>query len=223
MNVLPKSYLKFGGWTLLIGGTMGILGQLLHIGDTPASLEDIPGFLQKAVNTHVLLAWASILILMGMPAIYLRMAERLSAWGWIGFPLLFAGMLLEIFHGPVQILAYPIIYDHVKDAATLQTVNDQVNNLMVDRYPLSLAVLIPLVPAILLGLLLLGIATIRAKVYPRWLGVLAVVVLAVMIAGIMVQTINVFPAVHLLFALFGAMLAFGKNGAAEREQVTAAA
>lgn len=211
MIALPKGYLKFAGWTLLIGGAMGIAGQLLHIGDTPETLADIPDFVKAAVNTHVLLAWASILILLGMPGIFLRQSERLKTWGWIGFPLLFIGMILEIFHGPVQILAYPIIFDHVKDAETLKVVNDQINNLMTDQYPLSLAVLIPLIPGIILGMLLLGIATLRARVFPRWLGVLTLVALVILIGGIGVQTINVFPVIHLVFALFGGMLAFGKS------------
>ncbi|MBW5448741.1 hypothetical protein GE107_22120 [Cohnella sp. CFH 77786] len=222
MIALPKGYLKFAGWTLLIGGAMGVTGQLLHIGDTPATLEEIPGFLSTAVNTHVLLAWASILILMGMPGIYMRQGEGLKKWGWIGFPLLFMGMILEIFHGPFQILGYPIIYDHVKDAETLKVVNNQINNLMVDQYPLTLVVLIPIIPGILLGLLLLGIATIKARIFPKWLGILTLVVLVILIGGIAVPTINVFPAIHVVFALFGGILAFGKGEAATFEARAAA-
>lgn len=50
MVVLPKGYLKFAGWSLLIGGTAGIIGQLLHLEDAPASIEEIPHFVQGAVN-----------------------------------------------------------------------------------------------------------------------------------------------------------------------------
>lgn len=214
MSAIPKGYLKFGGWTLLVGGTMGVIGQLLHIGDTPDTLAGIPDFVQTAVSTHVLLAWASVLILLGMPAMYMRQAERLNKWGWIGFPLLFIGIILEIFHGPVQIISYPIIYDHVKDAETLKVVNDQVFNLMIDQYPLTLAVLIPLMPTLLIGLLLLGISTIKARVLPKWAGVLTLVALALLIGGRFVPNINVFPLVHLVFATFGGLLAFGKQTAA---------
>lgn len=210
---IPKGFLKFSGWMLLVGGTMGVAGQLMHVGDTPASLGAIPDFLQAAVNTHVLLAWASILLLLGMPAIYLRQAQGLKKWGWIGFPLLFIGMILEIFHGPVQILAYPIIYDGVADAGALTTVNDHVNNLMVDDYPLALLVLIPILPGIVFGMLLLGIATLKARTFPKWLGILVLVVLAVLIGGRMLPNINVFPLVHLVFACFGALLAFEKGEA----------
>lgn len=213
MNVaVPRGYLKFGGFSLLLGGTMGFLGQLLHVGDTPDTLADIPDFLNTAVNTHVLLAWASILILMGMPAIYLRQAGKLRIWGWVGFPLLFIAMILEIFHGPVQILAYPIIFGNIRDAGTLAAVSKQVNELLVDQYPMSLLVLVPLMPALILGLLLLGISAIRARTYPKWIGAATIAVLLVLILPLQDQIpvlYYAFSLVHVVFACFGAALVFG--------------
>jgi hypothetical protein len=220
---IPKGYLRFGGWALLIGGLMGFSGQLIHIGDTPATMKDIPNFIDTAVNTHVWLAWATILLLMGLPAIYLRQSEKLKKWGWIGFPLLFVGMILEIFHGPFQILAYPIIYNMVSSDAVLNTVNDQVNNLMVDDYPLTLLVLIPLMPGIVLGLLLLGISTIKARVFHKGFGIFTLVVLVLMMGGMfMPEDINTFSAVHLIFVAFGAVLAFEKKAAVSIEEHVAA-
>jgi hypothetical protein len=216
---IPNGYLKFSGWALLIGGLMGFSGQLMHIGDTPGTLKDIPNFLEMAVNTHVWLAWASILVLMGMPAIYLRQAERLKLWGWIGFPLLFVGMILEIFHGPFQILAYPIIYNLVSSDEVLHTVNNFVNNLMIDDYPLTLLVLIPLLPGILIGMLLLGISTFKAKVFHKAVGIFVLVAMAILIGGMAApESVNTFPVVHLVFATFGAALAFGKKQTASVEE-----
>jgi len=212
MLVLPKGYLKFAGWSLLIGGVAGIIGQLLHLEDAPASIEEIPHFVQGAVNNHVLLAWSTTLILLGIPAMFLRLAEKLKLWGWIGFPLLFIGMMLEIFHSPFQIFAYPIIFDLVKDEATLKAVTEQINNTRADIYPLTLTVLIPMVPGIILGILLLGIATIHARVLPRWVGIVSLAALGVAIAG-MVFKANTFPLILLIFAVFGAVLAFERKPA----------
>ncbi|MFC5470748.1 hypothetical protein ACFPPD_18840 [Cohnella suwonensis] len=204
---IPQGYLKFGGWALAIGGLMGFSGQLLHIGDTPASLGDIPDFVETAVNTHVWLAWASILILMGLPAMYLRQAAGLKWWGWIGLPLLFVGMILEIFHGPFQIFSYPIIYSLVSTDEVLNTVNGYVNNLMVDDYPTTLFVLIPLMPGLFLGLILLGISTIKAKALHRGLGIFVLVVIGLLIAGMfMPEDVNTFSTVHLIFVAFGVVL-----------------
>lgn len=211
---VPKGYLRFGGWSLLIGGLMGFSGQLMHIGDTPEKLGDITGFVETAVNTHVWLAWASILILMGLPAIYLRQAGKLKVWGWVGLPLLFIGMILEIFHGPFQILAYPIIYSLVSTDAVLNTVNDQIANLMIDDYPLTLLVLIPLLPGIVFGLLLLGISTIKSGVFHKGLGIFTLVVLALLVGGRSMPDVNVFSAVHLIFVVFGGVLALEKKAAA---------
>ncbi|MFC5703086.1 hypothetical protein ACFPVX_17490 [Cohnella faecalis] len=211
---IPKGFLKFSGWALLIGGLLGVIGQLIHSGsDTPESLEVIPAFLDKAVNIHVLLAWSSIFILMGMPAMYLRQAGKLKWWGWIGFPLLFVGMILEIFHGPVQIMAYPIIYsDLATNAETLAIVNKHVNELMTDQYPLSLLVLIPLMPGLFLGLLLTGIGTLRAGAMPKAAGWFTIGIFALLVAGMFLPaSIPFFAAIHLVFVLFGALLAFGGN------------
>ncbi|WP_373231496.1 hypothetical protein [Cohnella sp.] len=219
---VPKGYLRFGGWSLLIGGLMGFSGQLMHIGDTPEKLGDIAGFVETAVNTHVLLAWASILILMGLPAIYLRQAGKLKVWGWVGLPLLFIGMILEIFHGPFQIMGYPIIYSLVSTEAVLNTVNDLIMNMMVDEYPLTLLVLIPLLPGIMLGLLLLGISTIKSGVFHKGLGIFTLVVMALLIGGMSMPDVNVFSAIHLIFVAFGGVLAFEKKAGVTVEDRVAA-
>lgn len=215
---VPKGFLRFGGWSLLIGGLMGFSGQLLHIGDTPEKVGDIASFVETAVNTHVWLAWTSILILMGLPAIYLRQAGKLKVWGWVGLPLLFIGMILEIFHGPFQILAYPIIYSLVSTEEVLSTVNNQIANLMIDDYPLTLLVLIPLLPGIVFGLLLLGISTIKSGVFHKGLGIFTLVVLALLVAGRSMPDVNVFSAVHLIFVAFGGVLAFEKKAIVNVEE-----
>lgn len=218
--ILPKGYLKFGGWTVLLGGLMGVIGQVLHAGDTPASVQEIPAFLDKAVNLHVLLAWSSTLILMGLPALYLRQAAGLKKWGWAGLPLLFIAMMFEIFHGPVQILAYPILFGSIETEEALKAVSDQINNMAIDQYPLQLAVLIPIVPFLFLGMLLLGLATLKAKVLPKGPGILMLTVLVLMIAGRFIP-LHVFEYafsfIHVAFVYYGATLAF------ERPAVSAAA
>ena len=205
---IPRGYLKFSGWTLLIGGGLGVMGQLFHGGDTPKTIADVPSFLDLAVNLHVMLAWSSILILLGMPAIFLRQANQLKWWGWIGFPLLFIGMILEIFHGPVQIIAYPIIYADVTEA-TLATINGRVLNPDMNAFPLGLLIFIPLMPGIFLGLLLTGIATLQAKVLPKASGWFTIAIFIILAAGMFLpENIPFFAAIHFVFVMFGALLAF---------------
>ncbi|MEH7110500.1 hypothetical protein [Bacillus sp. JJ1764] len=218
MLTIPNGYLKFSGFLLLLGGLMGFTGQLIHLEDMPASVKDIPEFLKGAVNIHVLLAYASTFILMGLPAVYLRQASGLKWWGWVSFPLLFIGLMLEIFHGPVQIMAYPIIFDFVHTAADLKHVGELFNNMAIDQYPLQLAVFIPLIPGIFLGLILLGIATLRAKVLPKAPAIFIFIVMVIQIVG-MVVPVHIhlleisFAYIHLIFVWIGALMAFGKINA----------
>ncbi|PFN96106.1 hypothetical protein COJ85_24860 [Bacillus sp. AFS076308] len=215
MITIPKGFLKFSGFMLLLGGIMGFTGQLVHLGDVPETVKDIPEFLKGAINTHVLLAYASTFILMGLPALFLRQAASLKWWGWVAFPLLFIGLMLEIFHGPVQIIAYPIIFDFVHTAKDLQHVTDLLNNMAIDQFPLQLAVFIPLIPGIFIGLILLGISTYRAKVLPKAPAIFTLVVLVIQIIG-MIVPIHIhlleisFAYIHLIFVWFGAILAFEK-------------
>ncbi|PLS09540.1 hypothetical protein [Neobacillus cucumis] len=215
MITVPKGFLKFSGFMLLIGGMMGFTGQLIHLGDVPETVKDIPDFLKGAVNIHVLLAYASTLILIGLPALFLRQSAGLKWWGWIAFPLLFIGLMFEIFHGPVQIIAYPIIFDFVHTAKDLQHVSNLLNSMAIDRFPLQLAIFIPLIPGIFIGLILLGISALRAKVLPKAPAIFTLVVLVIQIIG-MVVPVHIhlleisFAYIHLIFVWFGTILAFEK-------------
>lgn len=143
--------------------------------------------------------------------------------GLAGIPLLFIGLMLEIFHGPVQIIAYPIIFDFVHTAKDLQHVTDLFNNMAIDRFPLQLAIFIPLIPGIFIGLILLGISTYRAKVLPKAPAIFTLVVLVIQIIGMIVPVhIHLleisFAYIHLIFVWFGAILAFEKAKTTSNQQ-----
>lgn len=213
---IPKGYLKFSGLMLLIGGIMGFTGQLVHLGDVPDSVAHIPEFLQGAVNIHILLAYASTFILLGLPALYLRQSNSLKWWGWLSLPMLFIGLMLEIFHGPVQIIAYPMLFDSVKTDADLQYVSDLIMNPNVSDFPLILAIFIPIAPFLLIGLLLFGISVLKSKVFPKSAAIFVFVVLAVQILSFVVPVhIHLleiaFAYIHLIFVVFGVAVAFEKK------------
>lgn len=211
MVTIPLGYLRFCGWMLLIGGTAGAIGQVIHVGDVPESLEDIPHFLAVAVNNHVLLAYASTFILMGLPGLFLRQAAGLKLWGWISLPLLFIGLMFEIFHGPVQIIAYPILFGDIHSVEALKIVSDKVMNPDPSAYPLMLLIFIPIVPCILLGIFLLALASYKARILSRGPAVFSFFVLAVLISGFFIHNSlfdHIFALVHLMFVWFGVDLAF---------------
>lgn len=218
MNItIPKGFFRFSGVVLLIGGLMGTTGQMFHAPDVPDTVADIPDFLPMAVNLHVLLAWSSTLILMGLPGLFLRQATGLRKWGWAALPLLFIGLMFEIFHGPVQIMAYPYIFDHIQDETGLKQFADYLNEMAIDRFPAMLSVFIPIMPGVFGGLILLALSILKAGILPKGPAVGIFAVIALFIAGrfIHIHVLEIsFSYLHLMFVWLGAILAFEKHGAA---------
>ena len=128
---------------LLIGGA-ALLGAAIVILSFKPVINQVfsPGI-------SVLLLLSSILLLVSLPGMYARQANMAGWPGLAGYALLQAGMALLII-----IAAPPILYPAIKEGSG--------NN----------PVLFVLGIALTLGLLLTGIATIRAGVYSQWSGIL---------------------------------------------------
>lgn len=92
---------------------------------------------------------SSIFLLLSLPAMYARQADAAGWLGLAGHALLQTGILLL-----VVLAATPLLYPSLKTASG--------ENLVVFLLGIALT----------LGLLLTGIATIRAGIFPRWAGIL---------------------------------------------------
>ncbi len=141
-----------------------ILGSLLAAGgtfvtafnDTPLSPTWIPSFLA--------LLGGEMLILLGLPAWYARQANRVGIVGLLGFVLFFFASLLSGIGGSIiDLLVKPWLSQGAP--SLLQTAP-----------PLALLIFF-LVGSVLsvLGVLLLGITILRAKVYPRGAAILLLI------------------------------------------------
>src|SRR6478609_539 len=100
-------------------------------------------------RASLLLLLSAILLLLSLPAMYARQAQAAGWLGLTGHELLQTGILLL-----VVLAATPILYPSLNPA------------------PGENVVVFLLGIALTLGLLLTGIATIAADVYPRWAGLL---------------------------------------------------
>lgn len=98
---------------------------------------------------NLLLLLAGILLLVSLPGVYARQAASAGWLGLIGYVLLQVGSLLF-----VLIAAIPFAYPSLREP------------------PGESLLLFVLGIALTVGLLLTGIATIQAGVYPRWAGIL---------------------------------------------------
>ena len=100
-------------------------------------------------GASLLLLLSSILLLLALPAMYARQAGATGWLGLVGHGLLQTGLLL-----PLVLAAAPLVFPSLKSA------------------PGESPVVFLLGIALTLGLLLTGIATIRAGVFPHWAGIL---------------------------------------------------
>jgi hypothetical protein len=133
----------------------------------------------------LLMLVSSMLLLLTLPAMYARQASSAGWLGLVGFVLLQSGILLL-----VVIAATPLMYPDLKTA------------------PGESLVAFLLGIALTLGLLLTGIATIRAEVFPRWAGILLLAATAGFFFDFFVAEFLPPLAGQLGSAFFGALLAF---------------
>ena len=106
-------------------------------------------------RASLLLLLSAILLLLSLPAVYARQADAAGWLGLIGHGLLETGILLL-----VVLAATPLLYPSLNPV------------------PGESLVAFLLGIALTLGLLLTGIATVRAGVFPRWSGILLLVATA---------------------------------------------
>ena len=106
----------------------------------------------------------ALLVVGALPAMYLRQAGRTGMMGFVGFILLFLGLLLQgVAFTVTQIIALPFIAQIAPSHAG-------------GNGPVSVFLLL-LVSGFMLiiGAILFGIATMRARIFPRWAGILLIV------------------------------------------------
>jgi hypothetical protein len=136
-----------------------------------------------------LLLLASVFLLLSLPAMYIRQADAAGWLGLVGHILLQTGVLLL-----VLLAATPILYP------ALQTPTGE--NLVVFLLGIALT----------MGLLMTGIATTQAHVYPRWTGILLLAAMAGFFFDFFVAEYLPPLAGQLGTAIFGVLLASALAG-----------
>ncbi|GAA2688564.1 hypothetical protein [Actinoplanes palleronii] len=151
--------IRTGGGVLCAGG---VLSAAAAIGQDFAD--------DKAVNpaftaVGVIGVLGGLLTLLGLPAFYAVQAHRAGRLGAIGFLLTFLGWAgLEVGTRPLYDFVAPALYARPGNAdLAVDGALDEITNGFLWYVGAGLI-------ALNLGLLLLGIATARAGVFPRWLG-----------------------------------------------------
>lgn len=158
---------RWSGIVLLVGSLIGIIGSILDVIVFPDHNLTASQVLSTAFTIDVILfvVW-SLLLTLGLPGLYLRQAVRGGKTGFAGFVLFSLGLLLGgVAFGIVQATIYPYLAQSAPRLLPSGNIG-----------PLSGFLLWILGPVLLFGIgaILLGIATRRAQVFPRWTGTLLI-------------------------------------------------
>jgi len=179
---------RLSGIVLLIGGVFAIIGALLEAPSAPGTSLWIPGTWFSLVG--------SLLILLGWPALYLRQADKAGRLGLLGFVLSFLALLiLGIGFGTIDTFVSQVLAGEGSMPAML-------------GFELLGGLLL------VVGPLLFGIATLRARVFPRWVAILLIVGSIATLVTVIIHDWNEVSAAILFLAIacFGYVLWSGRYG-----------
>lgn len=206
MVKVPQGVFRASGWMLIAAGVTNFIVSIVHLEDTPADLAQLPHFLNVAVGTHVAMLLATPLILMGLAGLYLRQAERLRWWGWIGCFLMFFLFIFEMIHAVLQVYQYPVLFDGITTEAQLKAASDTALKTMNhDGFPTTLSLVA--MPGVLLGFALITIAMYRSRVFSKWLALTFLLMPSTYFLPWESYGKYVFPVAYLTYAAYGVLLA----------------
>jgi hypothetical protein len=161
-----RTLYRLSGGTLIAGSLLilisSIMGAILFPGhsSTQEQVLSLPWLLMILITLI-----GSLLFVLGLPGMYLRQSARTGVLGLVGFILLLSAILLQdAAFSSVQFVILPFL---AQKAPQLLGGNN---------LPIS-AFLLLMVSGLMqiIGTILLGIATMRAQVFPRLAGVLLLV------------------------------------------------
>ena len=198
-----QRFFRLSGLALVIGGVVSFVAQLggaFFYGDT-TSYANQPLY----IVTNVVLAAATILVLLGLPGVYASRAKGFGVVGLIGAALIFiVGCTLGVFSALQSAIVLPDLATHVPSYA-----ND--SNLPPGFIALYLVASLFLV----VGSVLLAIPLLRGRVSPRWPAfILLLTAVAVVVTTFLYNSASNSPVSSLIGAispmiLFVALAALG--------------
>lgn len=218
MNTTNNMQNRLSGVALILGGALGAFGQMFHPAD-PETAAALPHYAQAGMPIHLLLYFAVMSILLGLPALHARQSDKTGILGLVGFVLLFFGL-------PLVDLIHSVVFANMLETLVAGTSPDQALSLLTTAFSTQPWATLEMLgnPLLALGVLLFGIATIRARVFPNWTGWLLIGALVVnFIANFLPQLGGASYggiALYLSLAAFGYALWSGQE--AVMQQATAA-
>ena len=169
-SLSPAALTRLSGLVLLIALPLQVAGWLMH--PPGERLVDLLSPLQGPSHLLMFVSW--LFALLGLPGLYARQAHQA---GWLGLIGFVATVFAFAYH------CYLVLYE-AYPAAWLAR-NEATQDLIATGGPLAhgAGALGPFGFATILAFPLLGIATVRARVLPRWTGWLQIACVPAFLAG----------------------------------------
>ncbi|GAC1344559.1 MAG: hypothetical protein NVSMB27_05670 [Ktedonobacteraceae bacterium] len=161
-----RTLYRLSGGTLIVGSLLmlisSVLGAILYPGHEETTQQLVSSTWSLVILLNII---GSLLFVVGLPGMYLRQAGRAGVLGLIGFILFFFGILLQgVTFSTAQIVILRFL---AQKAPQLMGAGSG------PRGVFLLLIISGLMQII--GTILLGIATMRARVFPRLAGVFLLV------------------------------------------------
>lgn len=167
-----KTLFRLSGLALLLGLPLQIMAWFLH----PPGHDLVHILAPYWVHAHIVLLVSWVLALFGLLGMYAQQAHRAGILGLAGFLLTMLGGMGNLYFYFFHALVAPVL---AKDEATRSLVAPS-GVLAEGRQGMIPGLLV-------LGILLFGIATVRAGVLPRWAGLLQIASFPVFMAFLLVS------------------------------------
>lgn len=154
---------RMSGLALVLGAILGILGNVLgNVLYPNNNLQQYNSPLWLVISLVTVIGL--LLLVVGLPGIAVRQADRAGRLGFIGFVLTWIGVFLETSLFLILLLVLPWL---AQVAPKLAGSNNGPPSLFI-------AFLVGTI-LLTLGGILLGIATMRARILPRWAGLMLII------------------------------------------------
>jgi len=190
-----------GGMVLAVGGLLLVVATALHPSqETPVTILETE---LRLVASHAVSVVSYVLVLFGLPALYVAESERMGRLGLIGFLMAFTGTaLLAIssmfgFFAPVLAAEAPATIDAISVYPPVVVFNGLAAS------------------GFMAGFVMLGIAVATSRAFPRWSGFFIAVGAPLQLVGFAIALIAS-PAFWFLAILGGLLLGSGLVGCGYR-------
>jgi hypothetical protein len=158
---------RLSGVALIVGSLLGTLGFFLWriFG---SSFEEFGSF---RMSTDLLLLASFLVLLIGLPGMYAYQAHRAGRLGLVSFVMVFLGLAAhEVSTAPLTTFVPPLLASRPETQALVaqpDTLESELGTVWIAYYLTFLLIYY-------LGIVVLGVATLRARVFPRWAAVLLI-------------------------------------------------